>query len=302
VLQFASLNFDVSIEQMMTQLLYGATTVLRDARAWGAAEFYQEVGERGVTVINVSPSYWNLLTQESVAATKFGLDKQLKLVIVGGDAMSSEATRRWRQTNMGAVRLLNAYGPTETTITATVFDVLDDDDRYEASTNVPVGRPLRNRKVYILDRRGNLSPVGATGELHIGGPVLARGYLNNPEQTAEKFIPDAFSNEPGARLYRTGDLARYRDDGQIEFIGRIDHQIKIRGFRIEAGEIEAALSQNHSVREVAVVAREEAGGDKRLVAYVALKQPCAGSADELREALKEKLPAHMIPSAFVLLE
>jgi amino acid adenylation domain-containing protein len=302
MLQFASLNFDVSIEQIWTPLLCGATTILRDARAWSVAEFYQEVSERGVTVINVSPSYWNLLTQESATATKFGLDKQLKLVIVGGDAMSSEATRQWRQTDMGAARLLNAYGPTETTITATVFDVPSDYDWHEASTNVPIGRPLGNRKVYILDRQGNLSPIGATGELHLGGTLLARGYLNNPEQTAEKFIPDAFSNEPGARLYRTGDLARYRDDGQIEFLGRIDHQIKIRGFRIEAGEIEAALRQNPSVREAIVVAREEAGGDKRLVAYVALKQRDVGSVDELRDALKEKLPAHMVPAAFILLE
>ena len=302
VLQFASLSFDVSVEQILTALLCGAAVILRDAHAWSPEDFYQEVKARGVTIINIPPSYWNLLAQDGASAGALGLDQQLKLVIVGGDVMSREAVRRWQQTTMRTARLLNAYGPTEAAITATVFDVPPAYEEPTATTGVPIGRPLGSRKIYILNRKGKLSPIGAVGELHIGGMLLAREYLNNPELTAEKFIPNAFGDEPGERVYRTGDLARYRDDGQIEFIGRSDWQIKIRGFRVEAGEIETALSQHPSVREAVVSVSEEADGEKRLVAYVVLERTIAGGIDEVREALREKLPAHMIPALFVILD
>ncbi|MGH7834013.1 MAG: phosphopantetheine-binding protein, partial [Candidatus Binatia bacterium] len=177
---------------------------------------------------------------------------------------------------------------------------------------VPLGRPLPNTQVYVLDTNLRPVPIGVPGELHIGGRCLARGYLDRPEATAEKFVPNPFGNEPGARLYKTGDLGRYLSDGNIEFLGRTDHQVKIRGFRIEPGEIESALAQHPAVREAVVVAREDARAeldaaenrksDKRLVAYVVPHRNLSPPAGELRSYLKEKLPDPMVPSAFVLLD
>jgi acyl carrier protein len=184
---------------------------------------------------------------------------------------------------------------------------------------VPLGRPLPNTQVYVLDRNLRPVPVGVPGELHIGGRCLARGYIDRPEATAEKFVPNPFGNEPGSRLYKTGDVGRYLSDGNIEFLGRTDHQVKIRGFRIEPGEIESALAQHPAVREALVVAREVASAesdvpanrkskiqnlksDKRLVAYVVPHRDLSPSAGELRGYLKEKLPDPMVPSAFVLLD
>ena len=174
--------------------------------------------------------------------------------------MLPDALDLWQKTPMNSVRLINAYGPTETTITATAFEITPRFDENAAIQRIPIGRPLANREIYILDRYGNPVPVGVPGELHIGGAGLARGYLNRPDLTAEKFIPNPFRNEPGARLYKTGDLARYRPDGNIEFLGRVDHQVKIRGFRIELGEIEAAFGQ-HPAR--AGGGRPCSGGDAR---------------------------------------
>jgi acyl carrier protein len=167
---------------------------------------------------------------------------------------------------------------------------------------VPIGRPIANARLYILDRQLQPVPSGVAGEIHIGGAGLARGYLNSPELTAEEFIPDLFSGEPGSRLYRTGDLGRYRSDGNIEFVGRIDHQVKLRGYRIELGEIETALGQHPSVRQCAAAVREEDAGDQRLVAYVASQPEIVFDAGELREWLKRRLPAYMIPWAWVRLD
>ena len=164
---------------------------------------------------------------------------------------------------------------------------------------MPIGRPLANRAIYILDQHGNPVPIGVHGHLHIGGVGLARGYLNRPDLTAEKFVPDPFSAEPGARMYKTGDLARYRPDGNIEFLGRADHQVKIRGFRIELGEIEAVLGQHPAVRQAVVLAREDAPGEKRLVAYVVADST---TDEQLRRFLKDKLPESMVPAVVVLLE
>ena len=191
--------------------------------------------------------------------------------------------------------MFNAYGPTEATVWATVAEC------HSEMRRPPIGRPILNTQVHILDRNLQPVPVGVAGELHIGSVGLARGYLNRPELTAEKFIPDPFRKDSNARLYKTGDLALYLPNGDIEFLGRIDHQVKIRGFRIELGEIEAVLQQHAGVRETVVMARENANQEKRLVAYFVPQGPPVGPA-ELRRWIKEKLPEYMVPSAFVQLD
>ena len=167
----------------------------------------------------------------------------------------------------------------------------------------PIGRPIANTQIYILDRHGRPTPVGVSGEIYIGGAGVARGYLNRPELTAERFVPDPFSDQAGARLYRTGDVGRFLADGNIEFLGRNDHQVKIRGFRIELGEIETQLSAHPQVREAVVLAREDVPGDKRLVAYYTMRDAQAAVAtEELRAHLQQQLPAYMVPAALVRLE
>jgi acyl-coenzyme A synthetase/AMP-(fatty) acid ligase len=192
------------------------------------------------------------------------------------------------------VRLLNAYGPTETTITATLGEVGPDQER------ITIGRPLPGRRVYILDRSGRSVPAGVVGELHIGGGLLARGYLNQPELTRQRFVRDAFGAQQGGRLYRTGDLARYLGDGRIEYVGREDQQVKIRGYRIELGEVEAALGQHPGVEEAVVLARGKSG-EKELVAYVA-GRTAEPLEEDLRRYLQEKLPGYMRPTVIEQLE
>jgi thioesterase domain-containing protein/acyl carrier protein len=207
----------------------------------------------------------------------------------------------WQTTSLASVRLLNAYGPTEATITSTIFEVNSLESFQEFPDNISIGRPISNTQVYILDQQLQPVPVGVFGELHIGGDGLARGYLNRRELTSEKFIPNPFSNEPNSRLYKTGDLARYLPDGNIKYIGRIDNQVKIRGFRIELGEIEATLAQHPEIKEAVVIAREDVPGDKRLVAYI-VPETKAPTKSELRSFLKQKLPDYMLPSVFITLE
>jgi acyl carrier protein len=175
-------------------------------------------------------------------------------------------------------------------------------DTNQVGASVSIGRPIANTQVYILDRHLQPVPIGIPGELYIGGDGLARGYLNQPELTAEKFIKDPFSHEPGARLYKTGDLVRYLRDGNIEFLGRRDHQVKIRGFRVEPGEIETILAQHPAVRENVVLGREDTPGEKRLVAYIIPDQEQPPTVSELRAFLREKVPDYMVPSAFITLD
>jgi amino acid adenylation domain-containing protein len=302
VLQFASFSFDVSLEQILPTLLTGASVVLRGAQAWSTTDFIRKISELGLTVLNPATAYWHQLIKDYAANEEKIIDNRLRLVIAGGDTMLPEPVRLWQQSRMGSSRLLNAYGPTEATITSTVFEVPPGFCEESPLRRIPIGRPLENRTMYILDKRGSLAPLGVAGELHIGGSLLARGYLNRPDLTAERFIPDCFSDQPGARLYKTGDLTRYLADGNIEFLGRIDHQVKVRGFRIELGEIEAALYHHAAVRECIVKAREDKPGDKRLVAYVAPADGETITTNELRRFLKERLPDYMIPAAFVWLE
>src|SRR5947209_10054106 len=221
---------------------------------------------------------------------------QLRLVMCGGEALKTElALRVWMECN---AEVVNLYGPTEATIDASYWRGFQRD-----SQNIPIGKPIANTQVYVVDEEMEPVPVGVAGELYIGGDGLARGYLNRPDLTAERFVPHPFSTTAGQRLYRTEDQVRWLADGNLEFLGRLDQQVKIRGFRIELGEIEAALQQCAGVRQAVVIAREDEPGDKRLVAYVV----AAGAGEELesrelREQLKSKLPEYMVPSAYVQME
>ncbi|HEX8129274.1 MAG TPA: amino acid adenylation domain-containing protein, partial [Pyrinomonadaceae bacterium] len=300
LLQFGSPNFDVSLEQMLIPLMSGAAIVLTDTRALTKSDFWNTVRRFGITMLDLPPAYWSQIVPDSDSGVDAELAQQLTLVLVGGDTMPPEALRLWQQTPLGAVRLLNGYGPTETTITATLFEIPPDCDEQSPLRRVSIGRPLMNRTAYILDRRGEPVPFGVRGELHLGGASLARGYLHLPHLTAERFVPDPFGKMPGARLYRTGDLARFLPDGNIEFLGRTDQQVKIRGYRIETEEIEQTLKQHPTVRDAIVIAREDERRDKELVAYVVAREPVPGV--ELRNFMKGKLPEYMIPSAFVFLE
>ncbi|HVG45264.1 MAG TPA: non-ribosomal peptide synthetase, partial [Longimicrobium sp.] len=294
-LQFASVGFDVSVEQMLAPLAAGACVVVRGSEVPTPLELARQAAEQGMSVVNPPTAYWHQLAGDPDALEL--LARSVRLVIVGGEAMSPAAARDWVSGPAAGVRLLNGYGPTEAVVTCTAYDVsptLPDE-----AVHVPVGRPLPGRAAYVLDGRGEPAPLGVPGELCIGG-VLARGYLGRPAATAQAFVPDPFSATPGARLYRTGDRARWLAAGELEFLGRADFQVKVRGYRIEPGEIEARLAEHPEVREAVVLTREDAPGEKRLVAYVVGGE--AASAEALRAHLGAALPEYMVPAAYVRLD
>lgn len=302
ILQFYSLAFDGSLEQFFPGLFCGATIVMRGTTSWSVAELNKAVREQKLTVVNLTPALWQEWSQELLAEPETMRDVQLRLVIIGAEAMTPEALQHWQKTPLATRHLINAYGPTEAVITAITFDVPEQFCPEDGSYSVPIGRPLPQREIYLLNRQGQPVSPGASGEIYLGGPLLARGYLNRPDLTAERFIPNPFSTLPGSRLYRTGDLARYLRGGMLEYLGRADQQVKIRGFRIELGEIESVLLQHPEVRTAIVVAREDKPGEKRLVAYVVLQQNFSVTVPELRGFLVERLPAYMIPSAYLCLD
>jgi len=303
VLQFASISFDAAVEEIFPCLMRGGTLVLRtESMLESIATFLQRSREWHLSVWDLPTAYWHELTQE-IANTRLEVPEHLRLVIIGGEAALPERLAQWQSTVGDRVRLLNTYGPTEATVVATAWDAEHSCHSNHSAKQVPIGRAIANVHTYVLDQQRNPVPIGVPGELYIGGTGLARGYLNQPKLTAEKFITHSFDGKTSHRLYRTGDLVRYLSDGNLEFLGRIDHQVKIRGFRIELGEIEALLVQHNVVREAIVTAREDRSGDKQIVAYVV---PCgkgkASARRELRDYLKTKLPTYMVPSALVFLE
>ena len=300
VLQFAPACFDPSLEQIFATLLAGATLVMRGNAAWGGEKLWQETRDAELTVVNVPPGVfrqWIRAIETSSVSKGFG---RLRLVIVGGDVLSGSAAAAWRAIAPPSIRLLNAYGPTEATITATVFDVGDHDAK-KHGPRVPIGRPAGNSCVYILDANLDPVPIGVAGEIHLGGEGVALGYWNRPELTAERFIVDPYAGAPHARLYKSGDLARWLPDGNIDFLGRSDDQVKVGGCRIEPAEIEAALNQHPQIRE-SVVTTCASGDEKQLIAYLVFRPGHDASTQELRRFLRTQLPAFMIPSFFVALD
>ena len=292
VLQKASISFDVSVFEVFWPLLAGLRLIL--AKPGGhqdTAYLVKLIAEQKITFFHTVPSMLQVLLEEQ----QIDSCKCLRHVTSGGEALPNELKERFFA-QMEA-ELYNAYGPTEASIGVIYGRCKRGSDQHI----VPIGQPIANTQIYVLDSYLQPQPIGVPGELYIGGVGLARGYLNQPELTVERFIPNPFSNQLGARLYKTGDLARYQPDGNIEYLGRIDHQVKIRGFRIELGEIEAVLSQ-YPVRETVVIAREDVTGDKRLVAYVVPNPGQVPSTSDLRRFLQQQLPDYMVPSAFVILE
>jgi len=301
VLQFSSISFDIAIEEMFPTWMAGAAVVFRpEDLSLQVAEFLRWVRQHGITVLDLPTAYWHEMVHE-LPELKEPVPEELRLVIVGGEKASAKAFSAWRKAVGNRVRWINTYGPTEASVIATAYEPPSSQD-VPILTTLPIGRPVANTKVYLLDEQLNPVPVGVPGELHIGGTGVARGYLNRPENTAEKFISDPFSDDPAARLYKTGDMAQFLPSGEIEFVGRRDFQVKIRGFRVEPGEIEAVLERHPAIRDVAVVAREWSEGDKRLVAYFVPQAGQQPAPSELRSFLQGKLPAYMVPPSFVMLQ
>ncbi len=299
--QFAPLTFDPSAFQIFPALISGATLALHRAPSeLSTIEIRQFCDSYGVTALDLPAGLWQqwLADLESLDGK---LPSRVRVFMTGGESTPTVKAQAWGRMADNASTFVSSYGPTETTA-AMIFAASKDDVANIALQHIPLGGPIRNTRVYVLDRDDNLVPIGAMGELCVAGEGLARGYLCEPALTAERFAPDPFSQRPGARMYRTGDIVRYLMDGTIEFEGRADHQVKIRGFRIELGEIEARLQQHPAVREAIVVVREDKPGQKTLIAYFVSVSAPAPSVVELRDFLRRQLADHMVPSAFVLME
>jgi amino acid adenylation domain-containing protein len=293
VLQKTPFSFDVSVWEFFWPLMTGATLVI--ARPGGhrdPAYLVNLIAETEITTLHFVPSMLSIFLEAE------GLERchSLRRVFASGEALPFELQQRFFE-RVGA-ELHNLYGPTEAAVDVTYWVCRADSEQ----AIVPIGRPIANTQIYILDANLQPAPIGVAGELHIGGIGLARGYLNRPDLTAQKFIPNPFSETQDARLYKTGDLARFLNDGNIEYLGRIDHQVKLRGFRIELGEIEAVLGECPEVRQAIVTVREDNPGDKRLVAYLIAAPNRDLDIDRLRREVGKKLPEHMVPSRFVVVE
>ncbi len=285
VLQFSSYSFDASVSEIFVSLLGGAALCLAPADALRPGpDLLNLMRQQEITMVTLPPSVLTLLSEAEAP--------QLRSLVTAGEACTADVIRRWSRDR----QMINAYGPTETTVCATMTAPLDGDEPGG------IGRAMENMRVYVLDE--SLQPVaaGMSGEIYISGVGVARGYLNQPELTADRFVPEPFGH-PGMRMYRTGDIGRYLENGNIEFVGRRDHQVKLRGFRIELGEVEAALAQHAGVRDVvAMVRKSEQTNQKRLVAYIVAHQGQTPSTAELRDHLKQRLPEYMLPNSYVFLE
>ncbi len=302
MLQFATINFDAAVEEIFPTLENGATLVLRNnERLISGTDLLKLIRKEHITIVDLPTAYWHQWVNE-LEEMEEPVPESLKLVILGGDKASADQVRKWNRLSGTEIRLLNTYGPTETTIISTAYEAPTKDKSDVKMQEFPIGRPIDNTEVYIVDAHLQPVPVGVPGELLIGGAGLARGYLNQPQLTAEKFIPNPFNNRAGGRLYRTGDLVKFRTDGEIEFVGRVDYQVKIRGFRVEPGEVESILASHPQIKEAAILVNSDLPGEKRLIAYYVLQANAEIGVKELRTYLAQHLPEYMIPAAFIELE
>ena len=298
-LQFVSIASDVLIADVFPTLISGATVVLWPyASILSVADFLGFLEDRKVTIAALPSAYWHEWAS-AMTADALPFPSALRVVISGMDSVRPDLFAIWKQKASKRVRWFNVYGPSETTCSATSYEADLDGD--ETLSSVPIGRPLANIRIYILDAQTRLAPIGAPGEICIGGRGVARGYLNLPELTAEKFVRDPFDDDAGGRLYRTGDVGRYLQDGNIEFLGRIDDQIKIRGFRVEPGEVEAALRSLPEVRDAAVIVQGETSDTRKLIAYVVAVPGTQPAPRDLLVLLRQHLPEYMLPAAIILL-
>ena len=298
-LLMSSTSFDLTQKNLYAPLVSGGTLVLLDSQVYDAGIILKAAQNEQVTHINCTPSAFYGLIDNADQSVYQAL-QYLQYVFLGGEPIAVARLRPWLDNPLCNATVVNTYGPTECT-DVVAFHRLEHLDDYE-STSVPIGRPVSNVRLYILDADLEPVAVGQEGELCIGGVCVGAGYLGLPELTRERFVDDVFSQEKGARLYRTGDRARYLEDGKIEFLGRIDNQVKIRGFRIELGEIEAALTAFPDIRESVVLAREDEPGEKRLVAYMVLNPNKSPAVSEIRRFLQGSLPDYMLPTAWVFLD
>jgi amino acid adenylation domain-containing protein len=288
LLAVTTICFDIAGLEIYLPLTQGTSLeIVSREVATDGKQLLAELTTSGATVMQATPATWRMLLEAGWTG-----DPRLK-ILIGGEAVPQKLASQLLQRSAS---VWNVYGPTETTIWSTLSKL------ETGQSTVTIGRPIGNTEIFILDKMLQPVPVGVAGELHIGGDGLARGYLKRPELTAEKFIAHPFNSDSSARLYKTGDLVRYLPNGDIEFLGRIDHQVKIRGFRIELGEIESVLRQHSGINETVVVVREDAPGEKRVVAYLVPANGAPPTAAELRTFLKDKLPEYMLPSVFVTLK
>ena len=294
VAQISNASFDAATFEIWGALMNGSRlVVLEKETALSPTELGQQIVDHQISVMFLTTALFHQMAQ-----SRPEIFSSLTSMVFGGDAADTQFVQRVLE--QGKPRhLVNGYGPTEGTTFTTWYEAQAKDI---GARTIPIGRALSNTDVWILDPQGQMVPVGVVGELHIGGDGLARGYSGRPALTAEKFVPNPYSAEPGARLYRTGDLVRYRDDGNIEFLRRMDHQVKVRGFRVELGEIESSLNQYWAIVESVVVAGKDANGDTRLIAYIVPEEGVEPTSSEMWTFLQEKLPSYMLPSVFVTIK
>ena len=289
----SSISFDLTITSLFSPLMVGRSVFLVPD---GIEHLVEALLARdNYSLVKITPAHLRALAELMPADQAAG---RVRALIIGGEALNMESLEFWR-THAPSTRLINEYGPTETVVGCSVYEVKPQDPPFGA---VPIGRPVGNTQLYVLDER--LEPVaqGVTGELYVGGDGVALGYLSHRELTDERFIPDPTNRNGHSRLYRTGDLARFNSDGILEYLGRTDNQVKVKGYRIELGEVETVLNQHPGVRECVVLAPEDARGDKRLVAYFVRDPRDPGEVDDLRKFMKVRVPEYMVPTAFVSME